>query len=231
MQSFGFSTVIVSNDDFREDTLINTFSVLQMHGFRKIIFAVSHDISSVTVTTARHIERKKLLQARLSKLSLYGVSTSVVSNVLMSGFSVYERQISRLSLRGSQYLPMELPLFDCKDWIDPTLNYLLYKLKKKPLFISFDRNIATYDGALTEHLMNTRLATFMLDMNSMTNPSMLKYVKSLIDANAIIIPGISGVIEDYTCLYDKFLFLQQALGNDDYAKMIMNSSRGCRAIF
>ena len=37
----------------------------------------------------------------------------------------------------------EFPIFDGKDWIDSTLNYLLYKQKKNPVFISFEKNIFT----------------------------------------------------------------------------------------
>ncbi|MBO5415731.1 MAG: hypothetical protein J6A83_03800 [Clostridia bacterium] len=202
---------------------------MENHGFRKIIFTLSHDVSSVTA--ARHIADKKLLASKVAKLSPRGISSCVVSNVLMTNESIYEKQISRLSVRKSQYLPLELPIFDGKDWIDASLNYLLYKQKKKPLFLSFDKNLLTYEPSFAEHLIHTRLSAFMLDMNAMTNPSMMLYLKKLIDANAIIIPGISGVLDDYSGLFDKFSYLSEAIEKNDYAKMIVNSSRGAKAIF
>ncbi len=229
VQSFGFSTVIVSNSDFSEDNLIKTFSLLENHGFRRIIFAVPHDVSSVTAS--RHVSYKKLLQSRVSKLSPRGILSATVSNILMTDQSIYEKQISRLSIKKSQYLPIEFPIFNGKDWIDSSLNYLLYKQKKKPLFISFDRNIATYEPSFTEHLIHTRLAAFMLDMNAMTNPAYIEYVKMLVDTNAVIIPGISGVLDDYSALYEKFLFLRESIEDNNYAKMIINSSRGSKMIF
>lgn len=229
MQSFGFSTVIVSNNDFSDDNLIKTFSLLENHGFRKIIFTLSHDVSSATAS--RHIADKKILQAKVSRMSPRGISAKVVSNVLMTNEAIYEKQISRLSVRKSQYLLFELPIFDGEDWIDSSLNYLLYKQKKKPLFLSFDKNLVTYKPSFAEHLIHTRLAAFMLDMNAMANPSMLGYLKNLIDANAIIIPGVSGVLDDYSGLFEKFSYLNENIGKNAYAKMIINSSRGSKAIF
>ena len=97
--------------------------------------------------------------------------------------------------------------------------------------MSFEKNIATYDEEFILHLITTRLSAFMIDLNSFANPKAIPYIKRLIDANAVIIPGISGVIEDYANLYGKLNYFRSIVGQPLYSKMIINSSKSTQIVF
>ena len=229
MQSLGFSNVIVSNNVFNKDVISYEMQLMQEYGFRRMIFALNHDVTSDTVS--QYIEKRNEISKLINSLAPRGAVTMLTPNLLMTKDSVYEKQISRLAIRKTQYVFVEFPAFDGKEWIDSTLNYLLYKQKKKPVFMSFEKNIATYDEEFILHLITTRLSAFMIDLNSFANPKAIPYIKRLIDANAVIIPGISGVIEDYANLYGKLNYFRSIVGQPLYSKMIINSSKSTQIVF
>ena len=229
MQSLGFSNVIISNSVFNKDVISYEMQLMQEYGFRRMIFALNHDVTSDTVS--QYIEKRNEISKLINSLAPRGAVTMLTPNLLMTKDSVYEKQISRLAIRKTQYVFVEFPAFDGKEWIDSTLNYLLYKQKKKPVFMSFEKNIATYDEEFILHLSTTRLSAFMIDLNSFANPKAIPYIKRLIDANAVIIPGISGVIEDYANLSGKLNYFRSIVGQPLYSKMIINSSKSTQIVF
>ena len=229
MQSLGFSNVIVSNNVFNKDVISYEMQLMQEYGFRRMIFALNHDVTSDTVS--QYIEKRNEISKLINSSAPRGALAMLTPNLLMTKDSVYEKQISRLAIRKTQYVFVEFPAFDGKEWIDSTLNYLLYKQKKKPVFMSFEKNIATYDEEFILHLITTRLSAFMIDLNSFANPKAIPYIKRLIDANAVIIPGISGVIEDYANLYGKLNYFRSIVGQPLYSKMIINSSKSTQIVF
>lgn len=229
MQSLGFSNVIVSNSVFNKDVISYEMQLMQEYGFRRMIFALNHDVTSDTVS--QYIEKRNEISKLINSSAPRGALAMLTPNLLMTKDSVYEKQISRLAIRKTQYVFAEFPAFDGKEWIDSTLNYLLYKQKKKPVFMSFEKNIATYDEEFILHLITTRLSAFMIDLNSFANPKAIPYIKRLIDANAVIIPGISGVIEDYANLYGKLNYFRSIVGQPLYSKMIINSSKSTQIVF
>ena len=153
------------------------------------------------------------------------MSVWLESNIIMTDESIYEKQISKLSIKKTNYLLTTFPLFDGEDWIDATLNYLLYKQKKYPCFMSFERNITTYNEEFIKHLVSTRCSCFMIDINAFAVPRLIPYLNTMIDSNAVIIPGISGVLDDYTALEEKLDYFKNAVGRPNYTKLIVNSSK------
>ena len=128
-------------------------------------------------------------------------------------------------LLGGPEVSYRTDRFDGEDWIDATLNYLLYKQKKYPCFMSFERNITTYNEEFIKHLVSTRCSCFMIDINAFAVPRLIPYLNTMIDSNAVIIPGISGVLDDYTALEEKLDYFKNAVGRPNYTKLIVNSSK------
>ncbi len=228
MLSLGFSNIIITDNNFDDEHLSTLFSFLTSHGFRRIIFTVDHDVSSTPLSL--HLAVKKKLYQTIHKHKPRGVSVWLESNIIMSHDSIYESQISRLSIKRSNFLLTSFPVFDCGDWIDSSLNYLLYKQKKSPCFISFERNILTYPEDFVRHLINTRCSCFMIDLNAFAVPKVIPYINELIDANAVIIPGICGVLDDYTALNEKLSYFRGKIGIPNYTKLLINSSKSSKLL-
>ena len=230
MQSLGFNNLIVSNDIFSPDILCSTMEFAVEHGFRRIFFLLNYD--PITEPLSFHIDKKKKICSILKNIKPRGVYSQVYTNLLLDKDTAYQKQIRRLSVRKTDFLFTELPLFSaCRDWIDPTLNYLLYTQKKKLVFVSFEKVIASYDYELLDHLMKTRLSAFMIDINSFSNPNAIPYIKKLIESNVVIIPGMSGVMENYANLSDKIEYFKKNVGQPLFSKMLVNSSKSSQLIF
>ena len=224
----GFNNIIVSDNNFQEDHIKEIFSFLTELGFRRIVFSIDHDVTSTTIS--KHTELKKKYFDIIQSNKPRGVSVWLQSNVLMTRDSVYEKQIKRLGFSKTDYLLVSYPCFDYGDWIDSSINNLLYRQKKNLCFMSFERNISTYSEAFIKHLSVTRSSCFMIDINSFAVPSVIPYIEYLINANAVIIPGFCGVIYDYTSLDDKLLFLKERIGEYNYTKLLINSSKSTKIL-
>ncbi len=229
MQNLGFSNVIISNDDFLSSNVELTVSRLTDVGFRRLFFAVSHDVTSSPLCS--HKNKLTQTSAIIKETRSPECSQFLITNILMTDESIYEKQISKLSPRNSQYIFVDFPAFDGKTWIDSTLNYLLYKQKKMPVFMSFEKNIATYEHDFLLHLLSTRLASFMIDLNAFANPNAIPYIKKLIKKDAVIIPGVSGNIGNYSGLGEKMDIFRSHIGQELYTRMLINSAKSTTQIF
>lgn len=230
MQSLGFSNLIISNDIASPDILSYTMETAIDYGFRRIFFLLSYD--PFTEPLSFHVDKKKKIYEIIKDCKPRGVYSQVYSNFLLDNDTVYQKQIQRLSVRKTNFVFCELPLFNgCREWIDQSLNHLLYTQKKKPVFVSFEKVIATYDGDLVDHIIKTRLSAFIVDINSFSNPNAIPYIKKLIESNTVIVPGMSGVIENYANLSGKLEYFKNTVGQPLFSKMLVNSSKSSQLIF
>lgn len=229
MQSLGFSNIIVANACFTPIAVKATIDRMQEYGFKRFFFALDHDVTSKTIS--HHLGERTRLLDLIKEYVPRGVHYDVLSNVCMNENSVYEKQISRLGIRKTQYLSIQFPIFDGGFWLDASMRYLYFARNKKPLFISFERNIATYDPGYIRRAIKTRYAAFMIDINSFSNPNAIPYILQIIDKGSPIIPGISQPIEDYPALDVKMDYFKSVVGQDIYTKLILNSNRATEAVF
>ena len=229
MQSLGFSNIIVANSCFTPTDIKSTILRMQEYGFKRFFFALDHDVIGKTIS--HHLDERKRLLALIKDHVPRGCYFDVLSNVCMTENSVYEKQISRLGIKKTQYLSLQFPVFDGGFWLDASMRYLYFAREKKPLFISFERNIATYDPGYIRRAIKTRYAAFMIDVNSFANPNAIPYILQIIDKGAHIIPGVSNPIEDYPALDVKMNYFKSVVGQDIYTKLILNSNKAAEAVF
>ena len=229
MQSLGFSNIIVANSCFTPTDIKTTIDRMQEYGFKRFFFALDHDVTAKTIS--HHLDERKRLLAMIKDHVPRGCHYDVLSNVCMSENSVYEKQISRLGIKKTQYLSLQLPIFEGGAWLDASMRYLYFAREKKPLFISFERNIATYDPGYVRRAIKTRYAVFMIDINSFSNPRAIPYILQIIDKGALIIPGLSCPIDDYPSLDVKMNYFKGVIGQDAYTRLILSSNRSTEAVF
>ena len=229
MRSLGFSNIIVANSCFTPTDIKNTIDRMQEYGFKRFFFTLDHDVTIKTV--AQHLDERKRMLTLIKDYVPRGVHYDVLTNVCMQENSVYEKQISRLGIKKTQYLSLQFPLFKGGFWLDASMRHLYFAREKKPLFISFERNIATYDPGYVRRAIKTPYAAFMIDINSFSNPNAIPYILRIIDKGALIIPGLSCPIDDYPALDVKMDYFKSVVGQDVYTKLILSSNKSTEAIF
>ena len=229
MQSLGFSNLIIANSVFKPTLLKTTLDRMQDYGFKRFFFTLEHDVTMTTIS--RHLDDRKRLLPIIKDATPRGCYSDVLTNVAMNQNSVYEKQISRLGIKKTQYLPLQLPIFDGGVWLDASMRYLYFARERKPLFISFEKTIATYDPGYVRRAIKTRYAAFMIDINSFSNPSAIPYISQIIEKGAPILLGLSSPIEDYPALDVKMNYFKGVVGQDVYTKLILTSNRSTSTVF
>ena len=229
MQSLGFSNLIIANGGFTPTVLKTTIDRMQRYGFKRFFFTLDHDVTGATIS--HHLENRKRLLALIKDYIPRGCYYDVITNVCMNQESVYEKQISRLGIKKTQYLFLQFPVFEGGIWLDSSMRYLYFARERKPLFVSFERNIATYDPGYIRRVIKNRNAAFMIDVNSFSNPNAIPYIAQIIDKGSPIVLGLSSPIEDYPSLDVKMDYFKSIVGQDVYTKLILNSNRSTETVF
>ena len=229
MQSLGFSNLIIANYGFKPDILKTTIDRMQEYGFKRFFFTLDHDVTSATIS--HHIDERRRLSALIKDYIPRGCYYDILTNVPMHQDSVYEKQISRLGIKKTQYLPLQLPIFEGGVWLDASMRYLYFARERKPLFISFEKTIATYEPGYVRRAIKTRYAAFMIDINSFSNPSAIPYICQIIEKGSPILLGLSSPIEDYPALDVKMNYFKSVVGQDVYTKLILTSNRSTSTVF
>ena len=229
MQSLGFSNIIVANSCFTLTDIKTTIDRMYEYGFKRFFFTLDHDVTTQTIS--HHLDDRRRLQSLIKENVPRGCCYDVLSNVCMNENSVYEKQISRLGIKKTQYLSLQFPIFKGGFWLDSSMRHLYFAREKKPLFISFEQNIATYDPGYIIRAIKTRYAAFMIDINSFSNPCAIPYILQIIDKGAPIILGLSHPIDDYPSLDLKMNYFTSVVGQDIYTRLLINSNRATEVVF
>ena len=229
MQSLGFSNLIIANSGFTPEALKTTTTRMQEYGFKRFFFALDHDVTTATIS--HHLDERKRLLALIKNHIPRGCYYDVITNVCMNKESVYEKQISRLGIKKTQYLFLQFPIFEGGAWLDSSMRYLYFARERKPLFVSFERNIATYDPGYIRRIIKNRNAAFMIDINSFSNPNAIPYISQIIDKGSPILLGLSSPIEDYPSLDIKMNYFKSTVGQDAYTRLLLNSNRSTQTVF
>ena len=229
MQSLGFSNLIIANYGFKPEILKITIDRMQEYGFKRFFFTLDHDVTTSTIS--HHLDERKRLLPLIKSYIPHGCYYDVLTNVCINQDSIYEKQISRLGIKKTQYLLLQFPVFDGGAWLDAAMRYLYFARNRKPLFVSFEKNIATYDPGYIRRAIKTRYAAFMIDINSFSNPNAIPYICQIIEKGAPIVLGLSSPIEDYPALDVKMNYFKSVVGQDVYTKLIINSNRATETVF
>ena len=229
MRSLGFSNLIIANSGFTADVLKTTVDRMLDYGFKRFFFTLDHDVTTATIS--HHLDERKRLLSLIKDYIPRGCHYDVITNVCMNQNSVYEKQISRLGIKKTQYLFLQFPIFEGGIWLDASMRYLYFARERKPLFVSFERNIATYDPGYIRRIIKNRNAAFMIDVNSFSNPNAIPYILQIIDKGSPIILGLTSPIEDYPALDVKMNYFKNAVGQNTYTKLLLDSNRATQSVF
>ena len=223
MSTLGFNNLIIANNDFSESNIEKTFSFILRHGFRRIIFLYDFDVYSDRLP--RHLEDISNLSSHIKKYKPYGVSATIESNVIFTRDTAYYDKLSMLSNRKTKHLFIGMLPFDGETWYDRSMGHLINHRRLTPVFTSFERALLSNTESFSSYLISTQPAAFSIDINSFISPAMLPYIKRLIAANRLIIPTISGVIEDYVALSENLQYFRQMIGEVNYTKLFLNVTK------
>ena len=207
-----FDTLLVCNQDFRQSALAGLFAFFGKLGIRKYIFVCELDLCAKTFTQLRDrlsAVRSALCQAKPHGVLLYLTPGFPLVKGLLSDPSLYR-------LAPTVYTGIQLPLFGGDDWVEPELSYFLYQKHRLPLYLSFERNLATNSEAFVKRLSQVRSAMIAVDSNTLTANRMEKPLLSALRQKLFCIPCISNSLANYAGISSSYQSLRERLGEPDY---------------
>jgi hypothetical protein len=228
MPLLSFNNMVICNNDFEASSLSHTLTYFSELGIRRFVIAYGVDpaVSSTTDITNR-FKRIKLLAADCRPR---GTLVRVIPSVHLSPCILKNPILHKFSFDDRRLL-IQAPLFVDDKWLPADINYLLYKQKLTPVFVSFERNLVTSDYAFGSSLYKTQKASYTLDINYLTSADGRPRVEQAIFRNIPIIPAISNPLDSYDNLIKRFEILYKRIGKGAYVRLIKNLNDNSKLFF
>lgn len=108
--------------------------------------------------------------------------------VLAEGVSLIAN-FEKLTIARSDYIFIELPIFQYERWVTTELNSILYRHKLIPVFSNIERYQICYPPELFESLLKTPRAVFQINTRSLLNPKTGILIKDLLKNKRTVLFG------------------------------------------
>ena len=217
MPYLDFDTLIISNNDFSESSVKETFALFKSLGIKNFIFTFDYDRDSKPLSIA--ISKFRTLKPYLLSLAPHGVRVYTSFNVIMSEGLVCDPSFNRLSLGHSNRIFLSIPYFDYADWIESDMNRLLYKNKLKPTFVSIERCLNNDDRVFIDRFIAAKNSIITLDINYITSIDATKTIIDLISSSSMIVPSITCDIFEYPGIQTAFENFKNRIAIRNYKKL------------
>jgi len=174
-------TAVICNNDFSEDNLRNTFDIFVERGFKKFIFLFDFDFDYKV--PSQSIQTIKDIRYRLNMLRPKGVHAECYFKFIFSEAIKDNLYIDKMLPKNSRTIFLDIMPFCEDDSIGGTLNYLLYKQKKLPIFICFEHTLLTSSAEFVHSVFKSNAGVFAFDFDFLTSDSSLAHeviLKSII---------------------------------------------------
>ena len=217
MSFLDFDYIIISNNDFDENSLKNSISFLYSIGIRKFIFTVSYD--PALHTDAWILDRIKNIRSLLHNLRPRGCRFYVFADIVYSqGIPYGITSLNRLSISNTSCVFMRFPVFcDGKD-INADLNHLYFRRKCKPIFIAFETNIQTCSTDWITQIMCSQNFYCTMDLNYITSLSAEPLMRFAIRNTCRILPAINHSIDNYPGILSRIDGFKFGVEKSNYTK-------------
>ena len=215
----GFDYLVISNEDFDVDSLVDTISFFHSIGIRKFIFTVSYD--PLRHTEAWLTDRMKRLKPTLNAYRPRGCSMTLYADTVhSSGVPHGIHSYRRLCVPHSSAIFIRLSPFGDPSQIDPDLNELCFTRKCRPICTAFEDNIRTCEPDWIRRMMASRSLCFAMDLNFMTATDSEPLMRHAIAQDCRIIPAISHSISNYPGILYRMEAWKEEIGESNYTKFL-----------
>lgn len=163
------------------------FKILKENNFNRVFFTPDYHKSSESITF--FLNRRKQAFAAIRSQIPSCIRTRCAARVLIERFSMADESIRRLTVRGTDYMFIELPILYESEWIESEIHCMLYKRKIKPIFTSFQRVVKNYPKDVVSRFTNIADAAFQFDLNCIYDKKILSYIRILVKKGKYVLPG------------------------------------------
>ena len=220
MSYLDFDSLVICNNDFSEDFIIECFSFFHELGIRNFIFTYDFDVARRSIPDG--LRTFKTLKPYLHRFQPRQTRIYTAMNVILDQGIAYDKSLRRMALPQSDRIFVNLPIFTGHDWLEADLAHLVYRKHFQPIFTSFERNAITYTDAMLERFSRLPRVVFCMDANYLFSLRSQAKLTNLLHTNAHILPCISNHMSDYVGAVEGFADLKRRLGATPYHGLCRN---------
>lgn len=229
MPLLDFNSLVICNDFYSNDELKEALSFFQSIGIRK--FIVLKNIDPALDSTFSINNQMKNLNAKIKANKPRGALVRSCANIYLSPKVMQHPILKDLTLGDTDIVFIQPPLFVTDSWLQPDLNYLLYKQKLKPSFSCFERTYMSCKQNVTQGLLKIKSASFCLDIDLICSKDHEDFITYCMRENKIILPSISRDIRSYYPIISRFQYMRERMGNKKYLLFCRYINQSLSTIF
>ena len=229
MPLLDFNSLVVCNSFHRAEDLKETLDFFHSIGIRK--FIVLQDIDPAFYSEWHISNQLNNFKAHIRSIKPRGTVVITAANIRLTPRVTQHPILKELTLKDSEKLFIQPPPFVGNEWLQPDLNYLLYKQKLKPIFTCFEQTYISCKPNVVNGLYKIQPASFCLDLDFIISPQRDSFISQSIRDNKIILPSISRAVWEYYPMVSRFQYYRDRIGKEAYLQFCKYINQSISSIF
>ncbi len=180
----------------------------EAHSFTHFCLVNTYDASNDPL--AVFLLHQRLTREALCKILPKDLSVSFSTRALLNPELAQESELEKLLLPHSNCLPVLLPLGAYPDWVDATLNQLLYKRRLRLLLTSFELYPIFYPQDVINRLLRIEGAIYQFNFRALSDTRMRACITTLLERKATVLLGTSLDQPEKIYFYEQAYYLECA---------------------
>ncbi len=229
MPLLDFNSLVICNEDFNLASLNDTLTYFREYGITNFIISCGVNLRD----QPPHYIRLTLERAKqtVSKLKVRSAKILFVPHIHFHQATAYDYFTPQLKARKSNLIFLQMPLLPEARWVNPELNYLLYKLKLRPVFVNYESAIYDDKYTLAANIFRSPNIDFCFDINYIIAEKYEFQIHQAMTYGSTIIPCISNELEYYGNVTERFLEFRKRVGDLAYLKICRHINCSCKSLW
>jgi hypothetical protein len=229
MPLLDFDSIVINSDFYTKDEFKETLKFFNQIGIRK--FIVLKSIDPALDSTYKIKNQLKVLNETVKYARPRGAVIKPCANVMLSPKVTQNSILQDLTLHNTNIIFVQPPIFVTNEWLQPDLNYLLYKQKLKPCFTFFEQTYLSCDPTVTHGLYKIQSAALCVDLDFISSLQHEDFLKKCIKDNKLILPAVSRDIKSYYPIINRFQCMNDRMGKTKYLRFCKYINQSASTVF
>lgn len=220
-----------TTDNFSDviaEKIKSDLSVLDLLGIHRLICQVTCDENKPVSLTLEKIKNlESFIKASIPGSLRRKFNVSVYPSVALSENTPYVQKLSELTVKGTNYIFAELPIsIVYPDYLDATINKILYNCKLRPIFTEFDIFATIHKSTdYIEKMINIKGAAFVFSLNNKNFQNNIDLIKAIYAKGNKVLFSTNSEHDVFNAkrIADNVAFLKEKLQKGAYLDIMLQA--------
>ena len=171
------------------DKIRTDLSNLALCGFHTFYCPIRHNENFSVTYTCKKIAHAKKIYANAIPKGCGKISVRFIPKLYLSQDAPFIKNISSLTIKGTNYILLELPFTIHQNYVPEALNKILYNCNLSPIFSDFHMALKLYPFSEIEKMIRIKNAMFQFNIKSLPDPDVIKIIRKITSNGNIVLFG------------------------------------------